>query len=79
MILKTWFIFTGPVLKTGLRNKDQLDFNPIRTQNKLTVCPRSSDPFYIVTYYIKWVSTSWTDGCARIEQSLLFALIKAFD
>ena len=25
-----------------------------------TVCPRSSDPFYIVTYYIKWVTTSWT-------------------
>ena len=25
-----------------------------------TVCPRSSDPFYIVTNYIKWVTTSWT-------------------
>ena len=25
-----------------------------------TVCPRSSDPFNIVTYYIKWVTTSWT-------------------
>ena len=25
-----------------------------------TVCPESSDPFYIVTYYIKWVTTSWT-------------------
>ena len=24
-----------------------------------TVCPGSSDPFYIVTYYIKWVTTSW--------------------
>ena len=24
-----------------------------------TVCPRSSDPFYIVTYYINWVPTSW--------------------
>ena len=22
-----------------------------------TVCPRSSDPFYIVSYYIKWVTT----------------------
>ena len=29
---------------------------------KATVRPRSSDPFYIVTYYIKWVTTSWTDG-----------------
>ena len=25
-----------------------------------TVCPGSSDPFYIVTYYIKWDTTSWT-------------------
>ena len=27
-----------------------------------TVCPRSSDPFYVVTCYIKWVTTSWTDS-----------------
>ena len=27
---------------------------------RYTVCPRSSDPFYIVIYYIKWVTTSWT-------------------
>ena len=27
---------------------------------KSTICPRSRDPFYIVTYYIKWVTTSWT-------------------
>ena len=25
-----------------------------------TVCPRSSDPFYIVSCYIKWGTTSWT-------------------
>ena len=25
-----------------------------------TVCSKSLDPFYIVTYYIKWVKTSWT-------------------
>ena len=25
-----------------------------------TVCPRSSDPFYIVAYCIKWDTTSWT-------------------
>ena len=24
------------------------------------VCPGSSDPFYMVTYYIKWVTTYWT-------------------
>ena len=27
-----------------------------------TVCPRRSDPFYVVAYNIKWVTTSWTDG-----------------
>ena len=24
------------------------------------MCTRSSEPFYIVNYYIKWVTTSWT-------------------
>ena len=27
-----------------------------------TVCPRSSEPFYIVIYYIKWVTNSWAFG-----------------
>jgi len=27
-----------------------------------TLTPRSSALFYIETYYIKWVTTSWTDG-----------------
>ena len=31
----------------------------------IPVCPRSSYPFYIVTYYIKWVTTSWIDGKSR--------------
>ena len=26
----------------------------------LTICARSSNPFHIVCYYIKWVTTSWT-------------------
>ena len=25
-----------------------------------TVFPKSSDPSYVVSYYIKWVTTSWT-------------------
>ena len=24
------------------------------------MCPRSSDPIYVVNYYVKWVTTSWT-------------------
>ena len=32
-----------------------------------TVCSRSSDPSYVVTYYIKWVTTSWTySTCIRV-------------
>ena len=29
------------------------------------VYPRSSDPYYIVKYYIKWVTTSWTDRALK--------------
>ena len=36
-------------------------FESVVTAKKLlTVCPRSGDPFYIITYYIKWVTASWT-------------------
>ena len=34
-----------------------------------TACPRSSDPIYIVRYYIKWVTTSWT--YSKIERGTL--------
>ena len=36
--------------------------NREKADKKNTECPRGSDPFYIVTYYMKWVTTSWTDG-----------------
>ena len=32
------------------------------------MCPGSSDPFYIVSYYIKWVTTSWTHVIIGIHQ-----------
>ena len=34
--------------------------SPLWTSLLHTVCPGSSGPFYIVTYNIKWVTTSWT-------------------
>ena len=37
----------------------------------ITVCPRSSDPFYIVTYYIKWVTTSWTHSLDKQRRKIL--------
>ena len=33
-----------------------------------TVCPVSSDPFYVVTYYIKWVTTYWTHSIPGFMQ-----------
>ena len=36
-----------------------------------TICPKSSDPFYIVTYYIKWVTTSWTHSMYRFSSSIV--------
>ena len=30
------------------------------------IYPRSSDPFYIVSYYIKWVTTSWTHSTQEL-------------
>ena len=35
-----------------------------------TICPRSNDPFYIVIYYIKWVTTSWTHSIKYADFSL---------
>ena len=32
------------------------------TSRQSTVCPRSIDPFYIVTNYIELAKTSWTDS-----------------
>ena len=37
-------------------------FLSLKTGIKNTVCPLSSDPFYKVIYYIKCITTSWTDG-----------------
>ena len=33
-----------------------------------TVCPRSSRPFYIVTYHIKWATTSWTHSMRQLKE-----------
>ena len=32
------------------------------------MCPRSSDPFYIVSYNIKWVTTSWTNNIHKVTE-----------
>ena len=40
-----------------------------------TICPGSSDPFYLVSYNIKWVTTSWTHSNIKVSAALhLFGL-----
>ena len=48
-----WFLF--PWLWKKLLNQ-----NLYWAISTTTICPRSSDPLYIVTYYMKLVTTSWT-------------------
>ena len=47
-----------------------------RQVNTYTVCPRSSGPFYGVTYFIKWVPTSWT--YSKYSMSLWVWLKKSY-
>ena len=54
------FIARGPrtpciAVGSGIQHK----CDPTNYEN-YTVCPGGSDPLYVVTYYIKWVTTSWT-------------------
>ena len=56
---------------------------PLNTLHRDTVCPRSSDSFYIVSYYLKWVTTSLTYStyissllrkcCARAKETRSFS------
>ena len=44
-----------------------------------TICPRSSDPYCIVSYYIKWVTTSWTyNKSSRKSSPNIFFLVYSF-
>ena len=37
-----------------------------------TVCPRRRDSFYIVTYYIEWVTTFWTYSTMAMTSVLVY-------
>ena len=39
----------------------------------ITLCPRSLDQFYVVSYYVKWVKTSWIKNTSKI-----FSVAEAF-
>ena len=46
--------------ESTLTNLATLNSKLWREKSSTTVCPISSDPFYVLTYYIKRVTTSWT-------------------
>ena len=54
---KCWSIQVSPKSGSDIHVKKKV--KPLKNHIN-SVCPGSSDPFYIVTYYIKWVTTSWT-------------------
>ena len=43
--------------------------------SKGTICPRSSDPIYIVTYYIDWVTPSLTHS-NYLDHQILILLVQ---
>ena len=59
------------VANTGQLHAIILEFQPgthhhtAMSISVYTVCPRSSEPFYKVSYYIKWVTTSWTHSTVQ--------------
>ena len=44
----------------------------------ITICLRSLDPIYIVTYYIKWVTTSWTDSITNSNKNTIIFHLNAY-
>ena len=48
------------VLKLAFQFKTKITNICPRSSAQYTVRPRSGDPFHIVSYYVKWVTTSWT-------------------
>ena len=54
----------------GGGEKEKYDPSPYPFVHGLlpTICPESSDPFYILTYYINCVTTSWTHSMCKWER-----------
>ena len=62
-----WYKYYGDIIESqthvcaaSISKKAFVIVSLSRRKYRYTVCPRSRDPFYIVIYYIKWFTTSWT-------------------
>ena len=54
-----------PLVRWQEGGAHRVEVSPENEIGNNTVCPGSSDPFYIVSYYIKSVTTSWTQSTLR--------------
>ena len=43
-----------------------------------TICPRSSDPFHVVSYHIKWVGNYFLDT-QKLRNAIMFFIVKFFE
>ena len=74
IILDLTYIFSNACLQTpNLRRewvlKNRLFDQIVHIHQPFTLdtmCPRSSNPFCVASYYIKWVTTSWTKIMSQI-------------
>ena len=57
----------SPLVRMSVIPSIQINYR-LRFSTNLTVCPRSSDPFYILIYYITWVTISWTHSTSSISK-----------
>ena len=66
--------YQHPVRTSAFPGDPGPDPDPVRCNFSLpdldTVCPRSSDPFYVVSYYIKLVTTSWTYSIFWLDEPI---------
>ena len=54
----------------------QMESHVVKRSEKYTVCPGSLGPFYISTYFIKWVKTFLTYSiCNRIDRIPIFRFV----
>ena len=75
VIYQPWFI-TAP--GNYIDNKCNMK-TKLRNIVVPTLCPRSLVPLDIVTCYIKWVKTSWTDSRKNIRRHYIVKLFEDFE